>query len=124
MVVRRGLGLITSSNFFVPQVNPPGSMAGFVRPASAPARAFYNHGQAFATQHRYERFLPLDYILVFVAVAVRLTRIVVRALGEFYVKHLEAQYARNIDGDSDAVFPANGHCGGFEVVCDCEQHGG
>jgi hypothetical protein len=28
------LGLITSSNFFVPQVNVPGSMASFVAPAA------------------------------------------------------------------------------------------
>jgi hypothetical protein len=33
---RRGVGLITSSNFFVPQVNLPGSMARFVLPASVP----------------------------------------------------------------------------------------
>jgi len=36
MVVRRGLGLITSSNFYVPQVNLPGSMANFVTPAGIP----------------------------------------------------------------------------------------
>ena len=36
MVARRGLGLITSSNFYVPQVNLPGSMATFVRPAAIP----------------------------------------------------------------------------------------
>jgi hypothetical protein len=28
-----GMGLITSSNFYVKQVNLPGSMAAFVRPA-------------------------------------------------------------------------------------------
>ena len=32
-VKRRGFGLITSSNFYVPQVNLPGSMASFVLPA-------------------------------------------------------------------------------------------
>lgn len=32
-----GMGLITSSNFFVPQVNLPGSMASFVAPAAIPA---------------------------------------------------------------------------------------
>jgi hypothetical protein len=32
-----GMGLITSSNFFVPQVNLPGSMATFVPPAAIPA---------------------------------------------------------------------------------------
>lgn len=32
-----GLGLLTSSNFFVPQVNLPGSMASFVAPAAIPA---------------------------------------------------------------------------------------
>lgn len=32
-----GMGLISSSNFFVPQVNQPGSMASFVRPAAIPA---------------------------------------------------------------------------------------
>ena len=32
-----GMGLITSSNFFVPQVNLPGSMASFVTPAGIPA---------------------------------------------------------------------------------------
>lgn len=31
-----GMGLITSSNFFVPQVNNPGSMASFVQPAAIP----------------------------------------------------------------------------------------
>ena len=34
-----GLGLITSSNFFVPQVNLPGSMASFVTPAGIPTVA-------------------------------------------------------------------------------------
>ena len=34
---RRGFGLITSSNFFVPQVNLPGSMASFVLPAGVAA---------------------------------------------------------------------------------------
>lgn len=33
---RTGFGLITSSNFFVPQVNLPGSMVTFVRPAGIP----------------------------------------------------------------------------------------
>jgi len=32
-----GMGLITSSNFYVPQVPLPGSMASFVRPAGVPA---------------------------------------------------------------------------------------
>jgi hypothetical protein len=32
-----GMGLLTSSNFFVPQVNLPGSMASFVAPAAIPA---------------------------------------------------------------------------------------
>ena len=32
-----GMGLITSSNFYVPQVNTPGSMASFVTPAGIPA---------------------------------------------------------------------------------------
>lgn len=32
-----GMGLLTSSNFFVPQVNIPGSMATFVAPAAIPA---------------------------------------------------------------------------------------
>ena len=31
-----GMGLLTSSNFYVPQVNVPGSMATFVNPASIP----------------------------------------------------------------------------------------
>ena len=31
-----GMGLLTSSNFFVPQVNVPGSMATFVAPAAIP----------------------------------------------------------------------------------------
>lgn len=31
-----GMGLITSSNFYVPQVNLPGSMATFVPPAALP----------------------------------------------------------------------------------------
>lgn len=34
---QRGLGLITSSNFYIPQVNLPGSMASFVLPAGIPA---------------------------------------------------------------------------------------
>jgi hypothetical protein len=34
-----GLGLLTSSNFFVPQVNVPGSMASFVLPATIPIPA-------------------------------------------------------------------------------------
>jgi hypothetical protein len=34
-----GLGLITSSNFYVPQVNLPGSMATFVLPAAIPVAA-------------------------------------------------------------------------------------
>ena len=34
MLGNGGLGLITSSNFFVPQVNLPGSMAAFVPPAA------------------------------------------------------------------------------------------
>jgi hypothetical protein len=36
MLRRGGLGLITSSNFFMPQVNLPGSMASFVTPAGIP----------------------------------------------------------------------------------------
>ena len=32
-----GTGLLTSSNFYVPQVNLPGSMASFVSPAGIPA---------------------------------------------------------------------------------------
>lgn len=32
-----GMGLLTSSNFYVPQVNVPGSMATFVAPAAIPA---------------------------------------------------------------------------------------
>ena len=32
-----GMGMITSSNFYVPQVNQPGSMATFIRPAGIPA---------------------------------------------------------------------------------------
>lgn len=32
-----GMGLLTSSNFYVPQVNMPGSMASFVTPAGIPA---------------------------------------------------------------------------------------
>lgn len=32
-----GMGLLTSSNFYVPQVNVPGSMATFVAPAALPA---------------------------------------------------------------------------------------
>lgn len=32
-----GMGLISSSNFYVPQVNLPGSMASFVAPAAIPA---------------------------------------------------------------------------------------
>ena len=36
-VKRRGFGLITSSNFYVPQVNLPGSMASFVLPAGVSA---------------------------------------------------------------------------------------
>ena len=41
MVVQRGLGLglITSSNFYVPQVNLPASMASFVTPAGIPVVA-------------------------------------------------------------------------------------
>jgi hypothetical protein len=31
-----GMGLLTSSNFYVPQVNLPGSMASFVTPAGIP----------------------------------------------------------------------------------------
>jgi hypothetical protein len=31
-----GMGLLTSSNFYVPQVNVPGSMATFVTPAGIP----------------------------------------------------------------------------------------
>ena len=34
-----GMGLITSSNFYVPQVNLPGSMATFVTPAGIPVAA-------------------------------------------------------------------------------------
>jgi len=44
MVARRGLGLITSSNFFVPQVNLPGSMASFVTPAAIPISAIAAKG--------------------------------------------------------------------------------
>jgi len=47
-----GMGLITSSNFFVPQVNMPGSMASFVTPAGVtsaipvlPATAMRGLGQ-------------------------------------------------------------------------------
>ena len=32
-----GMGLLSSSNFYVPQVNLPGSMASFVTPAGIPA---------------------------------------------------------------------------------------
>ena len=35
-MIGRGLGLITRSNFYVPQVNLPGSMATFVTPAGIP----------------------------------------------------------------------------------------
>ena len=34
-MIARGMGLISSSNFYVPQVNLPGSMAAFIRPAGA-----------------------------------------------------------------------------------------
>jgi hypothetical protein len=46
MIGRGGLGLITSSNFFVPQINRPGSMATFVAPAAilAPAPVTANSG--------------------------------------------------------------------------------
>ena len=36
MVGRGGFGLITSSNFFVPQVNQASSMASFMSPAAIP----------------------------------------------------------------------------------------
>jgi hypothetical protein len=49
-----GMGLITSSNFYVPQVNMPGSMATFVPPAAlpspvalVPANGMRGLGQAF-----------------------------------------------------------------------------
>ena len=38
-MIGRGLGLIASSNFYVPQVNLPGSMASFVTPAGIPVVA-------------------------------------------------------------------------------------
>ena len=42
-----GMGLITGSNFFTPQVNLPGSMASFVLPAAVPAHlAAANGGTA------------------------------------------------------------------------------
>jgi hypothetical protein len=37
MLGHGGLGLISTSNFYVPQVNLPGSMAAFVRPAAIPS---------------------------------------------------------------------------------------
>jgi hypothetical protein len=37
MWATHGFGLISSSNFYVPQVNLPGSMASFVMPAAIPA---------------------------------------------------------------------------------------
>jgi hypothetical protein len=45
-----GLGVITSSNFYVPQINLPGSMATFTLPAAipvtpAPAQAGVNGGK-------------------------------------------------------------------------------
>jgi hypothetical protein len=39
MLGRGGFGLISTSNFYVPQVNLPGSMASFVRPAVIPISA-------------------------------------------------------------------------------------
>jgi hypothetical protein len=36
MIGRGGVGLISASNFYVPQVNLPGSMARFVPPAGIP----------------------------------------------------------------------------------------
>lgn len=39
-----GMGLLTSSNFFVPQVNVPGSMATFVAPAAIPAPVVVSSG--------------------------------------------------------------------------------
>lgn len=40
-----GLGLLTSSNFYVPQVNLPGSMASFVAPAAIPAPVVMSGGK-------------------------------------------------------------------------------
>jgi hypothetical protein len=34
-----GLGLITASNFYLPQVNVPGSMGTFILPAAVPVPA-------------------------------------------------------------------------------------
>ena len=53
-----GMGLISSSNFYVPQVNLPGSMASFVTPAGIPApvvipaTAMRGLGQAPSTMNR------------------------------------------------------------------------
>lgn len=41
-----GMGLISSSNFYVPQVNMPGSMASFVTPAGIPAPVVVPSGGA------------------------------------------------------------------------------
>lgn len=48
----KGMGLITSSNFFVPQVNQPGSMATFVVPAQV---ANPNATRGLGAVHRYWR---------------------------------------------------------------------
>lgn len=43
-----GMGLLTSSNFYVPQVNVPGSMATFVAPAAIPAPVVVSSGSKMA----------------------------------------------------------------------------
>jgi hypothetical protein len=52
-----GMGLISSSNFYVPQVNLPGSMASFVTPAgipvaAVPAAGMHGLGQQFHPGYR------------------------------------------------------------------------
>jgi hypothetical protein len=60
MVARRGLGLITSSNFFVPQVNVPGSMASFVTPAAIPISAIAANGGKTGLRWLHRRGLGQD----------------------------------------------------------------
>jgi hypothetical protein len=60
MLGRGGLGLITSSNFFVPQVNQPGSMASFVLPAAVPvAPAQAANGNATRGLGAVDRYWPI-----------------------------------------------------------------
>jgi hypothetical protein len=58
MTARHSLGLITSSNFYVPQVPVPGSMAQFVLPAGVPVAPAKHAGSGMGLITSSSFFVP------------------------------------------------------------------